>query len=148
MATWEDLSKFIRTEYLPAPEDDDDEELEEEPEYRIIESSEEEIRILVEYEDDRSQIVIVCRERLDDTEDWVQVVSVIGRADQVDLHKLLDELGQTSVVCGAVIIGEHVVLRHSVPLLNLDINEFVDPLNFVAETADHLEEMFFPEDDY
>lgn len=148
MATWEDLSTFIRTEYQPAPEDDDDEELEEEPEFRIIESSEEEIRILVEYEDDRSQIVIVARERLDDSEDWVQVVSVIGRADQVDLHKLLDELGQTSVVCGAVVIGEHVVLRHAVPLVNLDINEFVDPLNFVAETADHLEEMFFPEDDY
>ncbi|WP_233576312.1 hypothetical protein [Saccharopolyspora rhizosphaerae] len=147
MATWEDLSTFIRSEYLPAPEDDDDD-LEEEPEYRIIEFSDEEIRILVEYEDDRSQIVIVARERLDDSEDWVQVVSVIGRADQVDLHEVLAELGQTSVVCGAVLIGEHLVLRHAVPLLNLDINEFVDPLNFVAETADHLEEVFFREDDH
>ncbi|RRO15814.1 hypothetical protein EIL87_16835 [Saccharopolyspora rhizosphaerae] len=132
---------------MPAPEDDDDD-LEEEPEYRIIEFSDEEIRILVEYEDDRSQIVIVARERLDDSEDWVQVVSVIGRADQVDLHEVLAELGQTSVVCGAVLIGEHLVLRHAVPLLNLDINEFVDPLNFVAETADHLEEVFFREDDH
>ncbi|MER7010830.1 hypothetical protein ABT324_05305 [Saccharopolyspora sp. NPDC000359] len=124
------------------------EDLETETEYRIIEDSDDEIRVLVEYEDDRSQIVIICREELDGREDWVQVVSVIGRAAEVDLQKLLWELGQVSVVCGAVIVGEHVLLRHSVPLLNLDINEFTDPLNFVAETADHLEEMFFRDDDH
>lgn len=142
MATWEDLAAFIRAEYAVA------EDVETEAEYRIIEDSDDEIRVLVEYEDDRSQIVIICREVLDGREDWVQVVSVIGRAAEVDLQKLLTELGQCSVVCGAVIIGDHVVLRHSVPLLNLDINEFVDPLNFVAETADHLEEMFFRGDDH
>lgn len=142
MATWEDLAAFIRAEYAVA------EDVETETEYRIIEDSDDEIRVLVEYEDDRSQIVIICREVFDGREDWVQVVSVIGRAAEVDLQKLLTELGQCSVVCGAVIIGDHVVLRHSVPLLNLDINEFVDPLNFVAETADHLEEMFFRGDDH
>ncbi|MGI8310365.1 hypothetical protein [Saccharopolyspora hattusasensis] len=144
MATWEDLIAFVRNEYrLVTGEVEDGE-----PEYQIIEDSGDEVRILVEYDDDRSQIVIVCRELLDGREDWVQVVSVIGRAERVDLRKLLEELGQTSVVCGAVIIGEHVVLRHSLPLLNLDINEFTDPLNFVAETADHLEEVFFRNDDY
>ncbi|MGW3471834.1 hypothetical protein ACWDKQ_25985 [Saccharopolyspora sp. NPDC000995] len=144
MATWEDLIAFVRNEYrLVIGEVEDGE-----PEYQIIEESGDEVRILVEYDDDRSQIVIVCRELLDGREDWVQVVSVIGRADGVDLRKLLEELGHTSVVCGAVIIGEHVVLRHSLPLLNLDINEFTDPLNFVAETADHLEELFFRNDDY
>ncbi|MER6991655.1 hypothetical protein ABT337_15405 [Saccharopolyspora hirsuta] len=142
MATWEDLAAFVRAEYAVA------EDLETETEYRIIEDSDDEIRVLVEYEDDRSQIVIICREQLDGREDWVQVVSVIGRAADVDLQKLLWELGQVSVVCGAVIVGEHVLLRHAVPLLNLDINEFTDPLNFVAETADHLEEMFFRDDDH
>lgn len=145
MATWEDLLVFVRTEYRLANDDDSEEE---EAEYRIIEESDNEVRVLVEYEDDRSQIVIIYREELDGSEDWVQVVSVIGRVADVDLRKLLEELGQTSVVCGAVIIGEHVVLRHSLPLLNLDINEFTDPLNFVAETADHLEEMFFRDDDH
>ncbi|MDA3646326.1 hypothetical protein LZ318_28750 [Saccharopolyspora indica] len=142
MATWEDLAAFVRAEYAVA------EDLDTETEYRIIEDGDDEIRVLVEYEDDRSQIVIICRERLDGREDWVQVVSVIGRAADVDLQKLLWELGQVSVVCGAVIVGDHVLLRHSVPLLNLDINEFTDPLNFIAETADHLEEMFFRDDDH
>jgi hypothetical protein len=144
VATWEDLLAFVRTEYTIAEVGD----AEDETEYRIIEDNDNEVRILVEYEDDRSQIVIIYHEELDDSEDWVQVVSVIGRVADVDLRKLLEELGQTSVVCGAVIIGDHVVLRHSLPLLNLDINEFTDPLNFVAETADHLEEMFFRDDDY
>lgn len=147
MATWQDLRAYIRSEYRPAPEEDEDELLEE-PEFRVIESSDEEIRILVEYDDDRSQIVIVCHERLDDHEDWVQVVSVIGRASDADIRKVLEELGQVSAVCGAVIIGDYLVLRHALPLLHLDINEFVDPLNFVAETADHLEELFFHEDDH
>ncbi|MFC7343060.1 hypothetical protein [Saccharopolyspora griseoalba] len=147
MATWQDLRAFIRSEYRPAPDEDEDE-FAEEPEFRIIESSDEEIRVLVEYDDDRSQIVIVCHEVLDDREDWVQVVSVVGRASNTDLRKVLEELGQVSAVCGAVIIGDHLVLRHALPLLNLDINEFVDPLNFVAETADHLEELFFHEDDH
>jgi len=142
VATWEDLAAFVRAEYAVA------EDVDTETEYRIIEDGDDEIRVLVEYEDDRSQIIIIYRERLDGREDWVQVVSVIGRAADVDLQKLLWELGQVSVVCGAVIMGEHVLLRHSVPLLNLDINEFTDPLNFIAETADHLEEMFFRDDDH
>ncbi|GAA0538967.1 hypothetical protein GCM10011581_06060 [Saccharopolyspora subtropica] len=140
MATWEDLAEFVRAEYQLAEDED--------TEYRIIEDSGEEIRILVEYDDNRSQIVILCREVLDGREDWVQVVSVVGRADEIDLRKLLEEIGQTSVVCGAVIIGDHVVLRHSLPLVNLDINEFTDPLNFVAETADHLEELLLGGDDH
>lgn len=142
MATWEDLAAFVRAEYAVA------EDVDTETEYRIIEDSDDEIRVLVEYEDDRSQIVIIGRERLDGREDWVQVLSVVGRATDVDLQKLLWELGQVSVVCGAVIVGDHVLLRHAVPLLHLDINEFTDPLNFIAETADHLEEMFFRDDDH
>ena len=45
-------------------------------------------------------------------------------------------------------MGEHVVLRHALPLENLDINEFTDPLTFVADTADQLEEIFFGGDGY
>lgn len=126
MATWRDIAAFVRKEY------------------KVLEESAEEIRILLEYEDnDRSQVIIICREVLDKREDWVQIASVCGLVEDVDLHALLKEIGETSVVCGAVVMGEHVVLRHSIPLMNLDINEFLDPLHFVADTADHLEEVFF-----
>jgi hypothetical protein len=45
-------------------------------------------------------------------------------------------------------MGDHVVLRHSLPLENLDINEFVDPLTLIAGAADNLESEFFGADDY
>lgn len=130
MATWDDIAAFVRSEY------------------RVIEDTGDEIRILIEYEDDRSQVIMVCREVLDKKEDWVQVASVCGLVADVDLRLLLKEIGETSVVCGAVIMGEHVVLRHSLPLMNLDINEFLDPLQLVADTADHVEEAFFGGDGY
>ena len=130
MATWEDLLAFVRTEY------------------RIVENTGDEVRVMVEYEDGRSQVIVLCREVLDRREEWVQVASVCGLVKDVDLQRLLAEIGETSVVCGAVIMGEHVVLRHALPLENLDINEFTDPLTFVADTADQLEEIFFGGDGY
>ena len=130
MATWEDLLAFVRTEY------------------RIVEDTGDEVRVMVEYEDGRSQVIVLCREVLDHREEWAQVASVCGLVRDVDLQRLLAEIGETSVVCGAVIMGEHVVLRHSLPLENLDINEFTDPLTFVADTADQLEEIFFGGDGY
>ena len=125
MATWDDLVKFVRSEY------------------EIIEHRDDELRILIEYEEQRSQVVIIGRDVLDEREDWVQLASVCGPAANADLHRLLAEIANTCVLGGAVIMGEHVVLRHSVPLKNLDINEFNDPLIFLAETADHLEETLF-----
>lgn len=131
MATWEDLATFIRTGY------------------KVIDDSGDEIRILVEYdEDDRSQVIIICREVMDKKEEWVQIASVCGLASEVDLHKFLEEIGNTTVVCGAAIMDDHVILRHALPLENLDINEFLDPLTFVSDTADHLEELFFGGDGY
>lgn len=131
MANWGDLVAFVRSEY------------------QILEDSGDELRILIEYEDDdRDQVVIITRQILDRREDWVEVASVCGPVDKVNLRRLLTELGETSVVCGVVVINEHVVLRHSLPLENLQINEFTDPLNFVADTADQLEEIFVGGDGY
>ena len=130
MATWENLTDFVRSEY------------------EVIKDTDDELRILIEYEDGRSQVIIIAHEILDGREDWVQVASICGLVADVDLKRFLEEIGQTSVVCGAVIMGEHLVLRHALPLENLDINEFTDPLTFVADTADHLEEFFFGGDGY
>ena len=131
MATWNDLVAYVKSEY------------------RVVRESTDEIRIEVGFEEDeRTQIVILARAVLDGKEDWVQVLSFCGRTDQVDLQRLLAELGNTSVVAGAVILGEHVALRHSLPLSHLDINEFVDPVELLAGTADQLEEMFLHGDEY
>ncbi len=124
MATWEDLVRFIRTEY------------------RVTRVEPDEIRVVVEFEDERAQMVIVAREVLDHRDEWVQIASPCGKAAEVDLGQLLAELGDTTVVGGAVIMGDYVVIRHSLPLENLDINEFVDPLAMSAGTADLIEERY------
>jgi hypothetical protein len=130
MANWGDLVTFIRTEY------------------RVSRVEPDEIRIEVEFEDERRQAVVVYREVLDQREEWVQIASPCGKAAEVNLLALLTEIGATAVVGGLVIMGEYVAVRHSLPLENLDINEFVDPLALVAGVADELEEKFTGGDGY
>ncbi|GLY65631.1 hypothetical protein [Amycolatopsis taiwanensis] len=134
MATWRNLVTFIRREYEVTRDEPD------------------EIRIEIRFGDEegihRTQTVVIAREVLDGREEWVQIASPFARVDQVDLAKVLAEIGSTTVVGGAVIMGPYLVLRHSLPLINLDINEFVDPLELVGLTAEDLEEMFTGRDDY
>jgi len=135
MATWGDLAEYVRGEY------------------EVISDEPDEIRILFNFEqydedDDRTQVVILAREVLDKQHEWVQIASPVGLAARVDLRALLEEVGKSSIAAGAAIMGDHVVLRHSLPLVTLDIHEFVEPLSLLAGTADQIEEMFFGGDDY
>jgi hypothetical protein len=139
VATWAGLVTFMRREY------------------EVIGDEPDEVTILFRYdpeddEDDyrdrRSQMVAVVRESLDSTrEDWVQIASPFARVGQVDLRAVLEEVGSTTVVGGVAIIGEFVMLRHSLPLVNLDLNEFIDPLVLVSRAADRLERRFVGRDD-
>lgn len=130
MATWSDLVAFMRSEY------------------RVVRVEPDQVRIEVEFEDERRQHVIMQREVMDRRDEWVQIASPCGKANEVNLAALLTHLGESAVVGGAVIMGDYVVLRHSLPLANLDINEFVDPMALIAGTADELEEMFTGGDGY
>lgn len=131
MATWNDLVTFVRREY------------------QVLSFKDDEIRILFEFEEDgRSQVMVLAHEVLDKREDWVQIASPCGKVAQVNLERLLEEIGLTTIVGGAAIMGEWVVIRHSLPLVNLDINEFIDPLELVAGAAELLEQQFTGRDDY
>ncbi|AUI58560.1 hypothetical protein [Amycolatopsis sp. BJA-103] len=134
MAEWADLVAFVRHEY------------------RVVKDEPDEIRIRLSYGDDeyeeRAQTVVIAREIFDRREDWVQIATPFARLDEVDLATVLTEIGNTIVVGGLVIMGEHLVLRHSLPLVNLDINEFTDPLELVAGSAELLEQQFTGRDDY
>ncbi|GGS32986.1 MULTISPECIES: hypothetical protein [Actinokineospora] len=135
MSTWADLAEYVREEY------------------EVLSEAEDEIRILFDFEhfneeDERTQVVILVREVLDKQHEWVQIATPIGKAADVDLRALLTEIGHSSIACGAAIMGEHVVLRHSLPLATLDIHEFTEPLALLAGTGDQLEEMFFGGDHY
>jgi hypothetical protein len=134
VATWRDLVTFIRQQYDVTRDEPD------------------EIRIQIRFGDDdgihRTQTVVIAHEVLDRREDWIQIASPFARVDQIDLARVLEEIGTTTIVGGAVIMGPYLVLRHSLPLVNLDINEFTDPLELVSLAAEDLEEMFTGRDDY
>ncbi|WHT16401.1 hypothetical protein N8J89_25075 [Crossiella sp. CA-258035] len=129
MASWDELVSYVRSAY------------------KVVEERPDELRLLVRFEDDRSQTVLIGREVLDQRHEWVQIASPCGRVGHVDLRALLVEVGHNTVAGGVVIMGEHVVLRHTLPLENLDLNEFTEPLSLLAATADELEEQFSGEDD-
>jgi hypothetical protein len=136
LASWGDLVAYIRNTY------------------DVIQYKPDEVRIRVSFvkdEDDllgRRQIMVVAHEILDQKEDWVQIATPFALVDQVDLREVLTEVGNTTVVGGVAVMGDYVVLRHSLPLINLDINEFTDPLDLVASGAEQLERRFTGRDDY
>lgn len=136
MADWGDLVAYIRHSY------------------DVIQYKPDEVRIRVSFAEDeedilgRRQIMVVAHEILDRKEDWVQIATPFARVEQVNLHEVLTEVGDTIVVGGVVLMGDYVVLRHSLPLINLDINEFTDPLQLVASAAEELERRFTGRDDY
>nr|WP_042196081.1 hypothetical protein [Kibdelosporangium sp. MJ126-NF4]CEL22392.1 hypothetical protein [Kibdelosporangium sp. MJ126-NF4]CTQ89247.1 hypothetical protein [Kibdelosporangium sp. MJ126-NF4] len=132
MATWDELAAYVRTEY------------------EVISDKPGEMRIMYAFDEDsdRTQVMIVVREELDRKYEWVQIATPLGLARDCDLHALLTTIGDTTVSGGAAIMGEHIVIRHSLPLENLDINEFTDPLALIAGAADNLESEFFGGDHY
>jgi hypothetical protein len=135
VATWSELVRFIRSEY------------------RVVRDDPEEIRIRLTYRLDedtepRAQTVVIAHEVLDRKEDWVQIASPFAKVEDVNLEAVLEYIGRTTVVGAAVIMGEHLTLRHSLPLVNLDINEFVDPLELVAGSAEYLEQQITGRDEY
>jgi len=130
MATWIDLAGYVRSNYKIADERDAS------------------IKMIFDVGDLRSQVVLLSRAvPSGGSAEWLQIESPIGDVGSVDLQEVLERVGQ--MVCGGVVISEGVVMmRHAVPLLNLDINEFEQPLHMVTGSADLLEKKFVGTDKY
>jgi hypothetical protein len=70
---------------------------------------------------------------------WVEISSPVGRADEIDLRRLL-ELAGTSVVGGAAVVSGVALLKHTVPLADLSVREeFEHPLRLVVAHAEAFE---------
>jgi hypothetical protein len=130
MATWSDLAGYVRSNY------------------KIADENSRMIKMVFETGNLRSQLVFLWRQSLmDGGEEWVQIESPIAEVGSLNPRQVLEEVG--NVVCGgAAVVDGHVVLRHAVPLLNLNVNEFERPLILVTSTADHLEHKLVGSDKY
>ncbi|MGE5828144.1 MAG: hypothetical protein ACM30G_07215 [Micromonosporaceae bacterium] len=122
MTTWNDLIQYVHNNY------------------KISDERPDMIKMIFDTGGMRSQVVIVWHLRLNDGEEWVQIESPFGELGSLDLGKALQHVGNT--VCGGMaMFGNLVTFRHSLPLDNLNINEFESPLRLVTSTADNLEQL-------
>lgn len=74
--------------------------------------------------------------------------SPVGRADMIDLRRLL-ELAGTSIVGGAAIVDGVALLKHTLPLEDLSVREeFERPMALLVTRADALEHELTRVDQY
>jgi hypothetical protein len=106
------------------------------------------LQLIVDTERNRSQVVYLWHRRLmKGTEDWLVIESPFAEVVGCDLEGVLAEAGE--LACGGVVVvGKFVVVRHAVPLVNLDTNEFSRPLELVTVAADRLEATLSTDDRY
>jgi hypothetical protein len=130
VATWGQLTNYIRDTYQSATED---------PNHLVLHFATGE---------DRSQLVHLFHQQLmDGQEHWVQIESIVCEATTEQIERSARVAGDA--VCGAVaVVQNSVIFRHSVPLENLDVNEFERPLELVTTTADYIESLVTGADEY
>ena len=121
MARWQDVHTFIHDKF------------------QATDISDDLVKLVFNVDDGRSQLVFVGRESLmDGAEEWAMVASPFAPREGTDLDKAIELVSR--MVCGGMSkIGDHLVLKHSFPLANMDNNELMRPLQLVVTSADRLE---------
>lgn len=127
MATWQALRNYIHTTYTVAGEDGDI------------------VRLVFDVGNGRSQLVLVSPTSTHAGAEFALIASPIGDLGTVDLNVLLREAGEY-VVGGVVMYGSRIMLRHAVPLADLDASDFETPLHLVLGAADAMEAKFLGSD--
>ena len=131
MATWKELRSHISSNY------------------KLMDGTQEEIVSMVFDLEGRSQLVFVGLEEHPSWGQWAQISSMIGSLPQVDLKAAC--IAASKLGIGGIIVREgmdQVFLSHSIPLENVDINEFEDPLEILCMAADAMERKFTGKDEY
>ncbi len=132
MTTWTDVVNYVRTRY------------------EVLEETDDWLRFRLETEVDRSQQVAVHHVPADEADHaaWIEISSPVGRADMIDLRRLL-ELAGTSIVGGAAVVDGVALLKHAVPLEDLSVREeFERPMALLVARADALEHELTRTDQY
>lgn len=121
MTSWTDVINYVRARY------------------EVLEETDSWLRFRLDTEDDRSQQVAVHHVPDVDGGAWLEISSAVGRADAIDQRRLL-ELAGTSLVGGAAVVDGVALLKHTVPLEDLSVQEeFERPLRMLVADADAFE---------
>lgn len=107
--------------------------------YEVLEERGDWLRFRVDTEDGRGQQVTLHHLPDHDGLEWVELSSPVGWADKIDLRRLLELAGGESVG-GAAIVDGVALLKHTIPLADLNLqNEFGHPLTSLVTRADAFE---------
>jgi hypothetical protein len=127
MASWEELRSYIRITYKVA---DDDGAM---------------LKLLFTVGEGRTQIVVVAQSTTAGGAEFATIASPFAELGQLEIDSVLGTMADY-VVGGIVAYGQMYMVRHSVPLADLDPDEFDGPLRLVLSTADALEAKFIGSD--
>ncbi len=128
MPTWPEIQEYARSKY------------------KLAEDHEDSFKLVFEYENKRLQAVIVSRFEAMDRE-WCDFSSACCRLDQMSPEVALQK--NFGFAVGALCLDQDIyVVRYSVQMATMDLDEFELPLHVVASTADRLEQEFAREDEY
>jgi hypothetical protein len=128
MPTWGEIQEYARSKYKLAKDEKDW------------------FSLVFAYENERRQLVVVKHFTAFD-QDWVEFASACCKQDEMSPVVALKK-NQDFAVGAIALDGDVYVFKYSVPLTNLDIDEFELPLHVVASTADHLETNFSAQDKF
>lgn len=119
METWSEFKSYIESTY------------------KVAEQDENSMKLLFSTVDERSQIVLIWKHMFGESE-WIEIESPIAKVGEVDAMRVLRKVEE--LICGGLsIAADHFTLKHSIPIANLDPNEFEEPLMAIVAAADHLE---------
>lgn len=116
--------------------------------YEVLEETGDWLRFRLDTGDGRSQQVTVHFVPDLDGAPWAEISSPVGWADKIDLRQLL-ELAGTSTIGGAAVAGGVALIKHTVPLTSLHMQEeFERPLRSVVARADEFERELAKTDEF
>jgi len=121
MASWDDLTSFVRVRYEIMRQTDDGE-----------------LWFTLPTSETRTQVVAVRQVTGADGNPWVEITSPVGKADDLDLPRLL-ALAAAAEAGGVISLDGVVLFRHSIPLDDTALDRFEPPFQLVASMADRLE---------
>ncbi|MDQ3725793.1 MAG: hypothetical protein M3335_07900 [Actinomycetota bacterium] len=131
MANWEQLKKFVHDNYV------------------VSHDVGKALKLEFIGDGGRTQLMFITYFSLNNGgEGWVTLESPVGKMSEIDLTRAL--AGAGGVICGGLALWDAdptlVMMKHAVPLENLDINELVRPMQLLAGSADQLEQQLTGED--
>ncbi len=129
MATWQELVGFVKSNYQIHLEED------------------EHLSLNFNTTGLRTQMIHLFMEEDSLGNEWMTIGSAIGAVGQGELEPVL-KLANQKICGGLVIVDDLVVVRHCVPLENVDPDEVTLPIGFVANIADELEKIYSGTDNF